>query len=139
MQTPAPPTEGVHHIALLVEDLPQAEHFYSTVLGLPVERRWPGEAGEDRSVWLQLDPRTLLMLERSAPSTRRREGSAGGWHLIALEISPENRQAWKTHLQTQGVLPVEESSFSLYYEDPEGNKVALSHWPREDPADEASS
>ena len=139
MQTPAPPTEGVHHIALLVEDLPQAEHFYSTLLGLPVARRWPGEAGVDRSVWLQLDPRTLLMLERSEPSARRREGSAGGWHLIALVISPEDRQPWRAHLQTQGLLPVEESSFSLYYADPEGNRVALSHWPREAPADEASS
>ena len=131
MTTPAPLTEGVHHIALLVDDLPQAEHFYSTLLGLPLERRWPGEGGEDRSVWLQLGPHTLLMLERSTTAARRRENSAGGWHLIALNISSETRQSWKAHLKAQGLSPVEESSFSLYYQDPEGNKVALSHWPQE--------
>lgn len=68
----------IHHIALLVDDLPGAEAFYSGVLGFKVERRWPDDKGGTRSVWLSLGHDALLMLERAdAGNARRHEQGAG--------------------------------------------------------------
>lgn len=119
---------ALHHLALLVEDLAAAERFYGDLLGLPVERRWPGENG-DRSVWLRLGE-GLLMLERATPGAARRGEGGGGWHLLALKIRAEEREAWRQRLQAAGV-PVEAASeYTLYIRDPEGNRVGLSHWPQ---------
>lgn len=124
-----PPKPTLHHIALLVDDLPRAESFYRDCLGFSVERRWPGPGDGDRSVWLCLNHGARLMLERSSPGHPRRAPQGAGWHLIALTIPSEDRANWKAHLERHNVPVIEESEFSLYIEDPEGNRVALSHWP----------
>src|SRR5688572_20727804 len=64
-----PPPAAVHHLALLVDDLPAAERFYRDVLGLPVLRRWPDADGGERSVWLDLGGGAFLALERATPGS----------------------------------------------------------------------
>lgn len=119
----------VHHLALLVNDLEASEKFYRDILGLEEEKRWFNDDGETlRSLWLRTGENSRLMLER-ASSQNRRAKEASGWHLFALEIEASKRQAWRDYLSAHGVAISKESSFSLYFEDPEGNQIALSHWP----------
>ena len=138
----------IHHIALIVDDLNKTEEFYGTILGLPIEKRWTFPDGSPRSVWLSLGSNTRLMLEKKTPScvklnkpesTRLTQHHTQqntlknlqhGWHLLALTISHTQRTLWKKHLQEHSIEVTEESDFSIYIQDPEGNPVALSHWPQ---------
>jgi glyoxylase I family protein len=137
MTAPAPPG-GVHHLAIGVRDLPAAEAFYASVLGLPVQRRWPraGGAPGDRSVWLELGGGAFLALERAEAPAPARPAADQGYLLVALRIDRAERGAWEARLAAAGVAVVRRTAYTLYVEDPEGNRVGLSHWPAaaEDPA-----
>jgi glyoxylase I family protein len=119
-------TRAVHHLALWVRDLARAESFYTGVLGLPVDRRWNDDAGKPRSVWLKLAGGALLMLERAPADALP---GALGWHLLALTITRGEREQLAETLEEQGVPIVSETDYTLYIEDPEGNRIGFSHWP----------
>lgn len=124
--------KGLHHVALRCSDLEKSVEFYRGALGLEVMRRWPGEGGSERSVWLSTG-RGFLALERAAvPGVAGAFGDApAGWQVVALEIALSDRAAWEERLALAGVDVVRRSPFSLFFQDPEGNRVALSHWPEE--------
>jgi glyoxylase I family protein len=127
---------GVHHVAIGVRDLPALEAFYTKALGLPVLRRWPAEDGarDDRSVWLDLGGGAFLALERIAASERAAwsDGpAASGYLMIALRIAHTARATWEARLAAAGVAVVRRTDYTLYVDDPEGNRVGLSHWPEE--------
>lgn len=127
----APSRLAVHHLAVVVRDLDRAEGFYGGVLGLSVVRRWADDHGAPRSVWLSLGGGAFLAVERAAEGApaRARLPEIPGWHCVALAIDPGEREAMRAHLAAAG-FPVErETPFTLYTRDPEGNLVALSHYP----------
>jgi glyoxylase I family protein len=119
---------AVHHVAILVHDLGRSEAFYAGVLGMPVRIRHTDDAGNPRSVWLDLSDGAFLAIEKGdgeRPALR-------GWHCVALSIARADREAWRTLLEARG-FPIErETAFTLYARDPDGALVALSHYP--DPA-----
>src|SRR4051812_16835624 len=121
----------IHHLAVLVEDLAGAEAFYSGVLGLEIEKRWPDDAGGTRSIWLALGNGARLMLERATTGDARRASMGAGWHLLALTIRKEDRAAIESALLTAGIAVDSRSENTLYFRDPEGNRLALSHYPSE--------
>ena len=124
---------SVHHVALMVADLAKAEAFYVSVLGLPVLRRWPlPKGGGERSLWLELGGGAFLALERATGPAPAKPEYAPGLHLVALGIARSERDAWLAHLAAAGHPVYQQTDYTLYVHDPEGNRVALSHWP--DPA-----
>jgi glyoxylase I family protein len=130
---------GVHHLAILVQDLPRAERFYCGTLGLTVVRRWPAADGSgERSIWVDTGDGSFLALEltgaRAAPGASGgdapSEDAAGpGLHLVALRISAAERLTWEDRLAQAGVAVYHRTAFTLYVRDPEGNRVGLSHHP----------
>lgn len=144
----AAPPSGVHHLAIQVRDLAEAERFYVGLLGLPVLRRWAGQDGVERSLWIELGGGTgaaatsFLALEvvpahAGQPTAAEDPARAGrpGHHLLALGIAHSERAAWEARLAAAGVLITGRSAFTLYFCDPEGNRLGLSHYP--DAADPA--
>jgi len=125
---------GVHHLAIQVMDLPAAERFYCGVLGLPVVRRWPAPGGGERSLWVAAGPSTFLALEvvtgeqptAAADPTRV---DRPGHHLLALAIAPGTRAAWEARLAAAGTPVTHRTAYTLYFTDPEGNRLGLSHYP----------
>ncbi len=124
--------EGLHHVALQCADLGRCEAFYRDVLGLAVLRRWPAEGGGDRSVWLSTGEGFLALERASRPVEEAPfEDTPAGWHVVALSIARADRRSWEARLAAAGVRLARRSPFSLFFRDPEGNRVALSHWPEE--------
>lgn len=136
MSDGAPRASGTHHLAVQVRDLPAAERFWCGVLGLRVQQRWPwpdGRPGE-RSLWLALgaDERAGFLALEACDGAREpqqfRDGRPG-LHLFALRIEARDRPVWEARLADHGVAVVHRSAFTLYVQDPEGNRVGLSHHP----------
>ncbi len=110
----------LHHLAVTCSDVEGVAAFYSRLLDLPELRRHEDEGGL-RSIWLQLEV-GVLMVERGPPHAE------GGWRLPAFRISSQDRERWRGRLTELGAGPVDETDFTLYGRDPEGNLVALSHF-----------
>jgi catechol 2,3-dioxygenase-like lactoylglutathione lyase family enzyme len=129
--------EGLHHLAIQCADLERCERFYREVLRLRVVQRWPREDGPgDRAVWLALAdgaPAPFLALERADAATPLRpwRDGAAGLHLAAFRIGAHERSAWEVRLAEAGVEVVHRSRWTLYFRDPEGNRLGLSHHPEE--------
>lgn len=128
--------EGIHHVALRCLDLARCLAFYREVLGLAELRRWPDAAGGLRSVWLSTGE-GFLALERAdagrgGPADADPfEAAPPGWQVVALGIRRGEREAWRARLRERGVKVERESPWSIFLRDPEGNRVALSHWPED--------
>jgi glyoxylase I family protein len=125
-----------HHVAIQCADLDRCERFYRDVLGLEVLRRWPREGGGDRSVWLTVgdgDGAGFLALERAEETPRPRawRDGAPGLHLLALRIGAAERAAWEDRLEAAGVLVVHRTRWTIYFHDPEGNRIGLTHHPHD--------
>jgi glyoxylase I family protein len=140
---------GAHHLAIKVRDLGAAERFYVGVLGLSVARRWPSTAtiagsNGERALWLPLDPSdpggTFLALEvTGAGVADAADHDAGspraerpGHHLVAFRIHRSQRDACEARLAAAGVAITHRTDYTIYFSDPEGNRLGLSHYP--DPA-----
>ena len=92
-------------------------------------RRWDDDAGRPRSLWLDLGDGSFLAVERAGASGPRRADGAPGHHCLALRVEAAERAGWVARLTEAGVAVERETGYTLYFRDPEGNLVALSHWP----------
>ena len=116
---------GVHHIAVQVNDLERSRAFYVDVLGLVEVRRQP------HSIWVQAGP-SIVMLEKcsgEAPPPAFKS-DAQGLHLFALGIAANERESWRGRLANAGHPVIHETGFTLYVRDPDGVRIALSHYPQ---------
>jgi glyoxylase I family protein len=123
----------IQHVAVKVVDLARAEAFYVGVLGLPVLRRWPLHDGSgasgDRSLWLDLGEGAFLALERADAAGAGKLEDTPGIHLVALHIPRSERQSWMAKLAQAGHPIYQQTDYTIYVRDPEGNRIGLSHWP----------
>ncbi len=132
-----PSLAGPHHLALLVFDIPRAQTFYADVLGLPVLKKWLRDDQSLRSVWMDLGHGRFLALEQaesedsssSIPTIQPFQQKDSGWHLFALTIEVKDREIWKDHFRRNEIPIVHESAYTIYIQDPEGNRLGLSHYP----------
>lgn len=109
------------------------EAFYRSLFDLPVLQRWPDGQGGERSVWLGLEG-GFLALEKAPPGTPAPPAQAfsdarPGYYVLALGIAKSERAAWEARLQHAGVAVERRTAFSLFFRDPEGNRLAVSHHP----------
>jgi glyoxylase I family protein len=118
----------LHHIALGARDVARVARFYREVLGLVETARHLTDDRELRSIWLDLSG-SLLMIERTEDPPRRVEGVGAGPFLLAFRVSPDERSALERRVEAAGATIESRSGFSSYFRDPEGNRVAVSHYP----------
>ncbi len=121
----------IHHLAVQVRDLEKVVRWYRELLELPLLREWHDEGGAVRSTWLRLSGEAFLALERWAPSGAEPDEGVGrpGYHLIAFRIAPADRELWEQRLRERSVPVEHRTRWTIYFRDPEGNRIGLSHHP----------
>ncbi len=119
----------VHHLALGAHDVARVAEFYRTVFELPECARHQHSDGTLRSIWLSAED-TLLMIELVAHTDATEARSPRpGLFLIAFEVSVAQRNAFERRLEAVGARIERRTEFTSYTRDPEGNSVAISHFP----------
>lgn len=133
----------INHIALGALDPVGLAGFYEGVLGLVRRHEARDERGV-RAVWLDLGASGVLMIERSSRSQTAGVSSAReaddvpagppppGGFFFALNIKRESLAEHEARLAGAGVIILQRSDYTIYFRDPEGNRVGLSWF---DPAE----
>jgi len=120
--------KALGHVVLRVTDCERAEQFYSGLLGLPIMARF-NEQGMRMTFFTLGNHHDFAVMQVSGEGSSHAE-SAVGLHHVAFKIGDsldELREA-KTLLEGAGVAvdPVDhEVTKSLYFDDPDGNKVEV--------------
>ncbi len=113
---------ALHHLAFRTTAVERLARFYREVVGLP--ERSGGTAG--RSVWLTLGD-AIVMIEAAD------EGEvvvpAGTKELVAFRVAPSEMAHVRQRLQQAGIALEAETRFTIYARDPDGRRVAFSHYP----------
>ena len=125
-------TRPIHHLALGAHDVERVAGFYAR-LGLAEVARQLDSQGALRSIWL--DARgTLLMIEKTRAPRSWVENIGAGPFLIALSVTQEERGQLERDLEALGAPIEARTDHTSYVRDPEGNRVAISHYPLPPPA-----
>ena len=123
---------ALHHVALGARDVDAVAAFWRDVVGLPeLETHTEDGGGATRSIWLDLGHGAILMIERTHRELDPLPGPVVGVgpFLIALRASPERRRALSARLAEAGYPLEDQTRYTSYHRDPEGNRLALSHFP----------
>tara|TARA_B100000676_G_C17490207_1_gene537870 strand:- start:43 stop:441 length:399 start_codon:yes stop_codon:yes gene_type:complete len=120
---------SLNHIAIKTNGVDRLSKFYSEVLGLTFVKQHRDDKGL-RSIWLRLGS-GLLMLERSEHGGSRSQEAnfkedPTGIHLIALSVEKSKKEDWRARLEQNKVSIEFESEYTIYFFDPDGNRIGLS-------------
>jgi catechol 2,3-dioxygenase-like lactoylglutathione lyase family enzyme len=122
-------TFGFHHLAIFVRDLEQLARFYRDVLGLSEITRHLRDDGALRSIWLALPSGGFLALEARPDALAAPVAPTRGMAVLALGVAAAERTRIAEELRRCGIAIVKETRWTMYFDDPEGNHLALSHYP----------
>jgi catechol 2,3-dioxygenase-like lactoylglutathione lyase family enzyme len=121
---------ALHHVALGARNVASVAGFYRDLFGLEEIRRQGGIGEGLRSIWLGLGD-AILMIEHTDEPSRAVDGVGAGPFLIALRVSPSERRTLEADLGRHGHPVESRTPHTSYFRDPEGNRVAISHYPEE--------
>jgi len=111
---------------LYVTDLDAAERFYRDILGLTIVERQAG-----RHLFFRCGNQMLLLFNPDSSGvtggTLPPHGARGEGH-VAFAATPEEIDAWRTHLAASGIAIESEIDWSgrghsIYFRDPAGNSL----------------
>lgn len=122
----------LHHLALGALDVARVAEFYQQAFGIEFQCEHRRDDGSLRSIWLRLDS-LLLMIEHTEEPVRRVDGVGQGPFLLAFSVTESERPEVEARLLRLGAPIESRTSYTSYSRDPEGNRIAISHFP----ADEA--
>lgn len=118
----------IHHLALGARDVESLAEFYRRAFDLREQTRHHHADGTLRSVWLDLEG-AVLMIEASRAEARVVHGIGSGLFLVAFAVHVAERDCVEARVVALGGSVEERGRFTSYARDPEGNRVAISHYP----------
>lgn len=126
---------GIDHAAISVRDLDKSLKFYTEILGLKISEREYQKPG----IEYFLDCGTSLIgLIQGDPNGEKhllQDAGLGGNH-VSFRVHTDDFDRYHEELKKAGVtityMKKRERSSSLYFLDPDGNKLELTAWPLED-------
>lgn len=119
----------LHHLALGAHSVETVAAFYRDLLGLPENTRHHYPDQTIRSIWLELSAHAVLMIEHTDQPPREVTGIVPGLFLLTITVPATERHATEKRLKNAGHPIESRTEFTSYFRDPEGNRVAISHYP----------
>lgn len=118
---------ALHHIALGAQNIERLADFYQDFFALDALKIHYDDHGELRSIWLDLSP-GILMLEKSAHTDAPLKDMAlgKGPFLLAFTIDKKDKEKFLQKLTEQNLSLEGQTDFTLYFRDPEHNRIAVS-------------
>ncbi|WP_107771470.1 VOC family protein [Nocardioides sediminis] len=124
---PPSSARGLHHFAVVAQDVVETIEFYQGVLGFPLteifeNRDYPGS----NHFFFDLGHGNLLaFFDFPGLDVGPYAEVLGGLHHIAISVEPERWESLKGNLDRAGVEYLEESGTSIYFRDPNGARLEL--------------
>ena len=123
---PASTARGVHHVALLVDDVERTIGFYQDLLGFPLtdlfeNRDYPGSTHFFFDIG---NGNALAFFDLPGLDLGAYAEVLGGLHHLAISVAPDN---WRELRQRLADADVEVLNIdtSLYFRDPDGARIEL--------------
>jgi metallothiol transferase len=126
---------GVDHVALNVRDLAKSLAFYTQVLGLRISEREHQKPGIEHFLDCGASLIGLIQGDSNGPVHPFDDGGIGANH-FSFRVHAADFDRVVSELQNRGI-PIDfsrkrERSWSVYFRDPDGNKLEITAWPLED-------
>ena len=125
---------GIDHVAINVLDLNRSLEFYTKVLGLKVTEREFSKPGIE--YFLDCGGSLVGLIQGKGEEKHLLQDQGMGGNHLAFRVSTKDFDKVIEELQSQKV-PItfskkREKSWSVYFLDPDGNKLEITAWPLED-------
>ena len=126
---------GIDHAAISVNDLDKSLEFYTKILGFKVSPREHQKPGIE--YFLDCGPSLVGLMQGNAKDGvhKLQDGGLGGNH-VAFRVHTSDFDKIVEELKALEVkitfTKKREKSWSVYFLDPDGNKLEMTAWPLED-------
>lgn len=115
---------GVHHVALLVDDLGAARHFYGDVMGLPEIAERPGFKVD--GAWFQLGANQLhIIVGDGPPPASAPQGQHFALQVSDLDAAIASIEAHGISVLSFGGKFLPGAGHQAFLRDPSGNSIEL--------------
>ena len=126
---------GVDHVAINVKDLDRSLEFYTKVIGLKISPREHQKPGTEH--FLDCGPSLVGLIQGNAAEGLHLLQNEGiGANHLSFRVRTTEFDAAVEELKKNGVpvnfVKKRDRSWSVYFEDPDGNKLEITAWPQED-------
>lgn len=126
-QRPPSTARGVHHVALLSQDVERTIRFYQDVLGFPLTELFQNRdyVGSTHFFFDIGHGNALAFFDFPGLDLGDYAEVLGGLHHLAISITPEQWEAARERLTAAGVEILELSGSSMYFRGPDGERLEL--------------
>jgi glyoxylase I family protein len=126
---------GVDHVAISVKDLEVSRKFYEDVLGLKVSPREYQKPGVEYFLDCGTSLIGLIQGDPKGDKHLLQDAGLGGNH-FSFRVETKEFDKAAEEIRSRGITVTyekkRERSWSLYFLDPDGNKLEITAWPLED-------
>jgi catechol 2,3-dioxygenase-like lactoylglutathione lyase family enzyme len=127
--------QGIDHVALSVSDLEKSLKFYTEVLGLQISEREYQKPGTEYFLDCGTALVGLIQGDNNGHKHFLQDSGLGGNH-FSFRAHTSDFDRIVEEIKARGItvtfLKKREKSWSLYFLDPDGNKLEITAWPQED-------
>ena len=126
---------GIDHAAISVKNLDVSLKFYTEILGLKISPREHQKPGIEHFLDCGASLIGLIQGDPAGEKHLLQDAGLGGNH-VSFRVATKDFDRCHEFLKNAGVtitfMKKREKSSSLYFLDPDGNKLELTAWPQED-------
>lgn len=126
---------GIDHAAISVRDLETSLKFYTEILGLKISPREYQKPGVEYFLDCGTSLIGLIQGKLEGEKHLLQDEGIGGNH-VSFRVPTKEFDAAVEELKRRGVTITyqkkREKSWSVYFLDPDGNKLEITSWPQED-------
>jgi catechol 2,3-dioxygenase-like lactoylglutathione lyase family enzyme len=126
-ERPEPSARGVHHIALVCQDVERTVDFYQGLLEFPLTEMFENrDYGGSTHFFFDIGHgNALAFFDLPGLDLGPYAEVLGGLHHLAISVTPEKWAHLKGKLDQAGVQYLEMGEVSMYFADPDGARLEL--------------